>query len=295
MADRFADTLARAAESAARKEQAADAKRGGTAAHEAMHDTSTARATSQTQKPQDAAGGGGNVVPETSLPNESSANNPLAVVQSERAVDEPSQITAEYDGQISNLAPLPPERDRAIQNSLQELIAFLKAGKFSKKCQENVIDKLNNIKGFSLDKFVKFLELGGDFYDGTKSSAPLSVYAPDGGYTITIAQRFKNEGGLAATTAYGSNVSKFTVFFRPKTIETEEKKSRTTGAKISGLTNDNLVFIFHEGLHGFGNFLGQLKGNYDDDTLKSKNIFDLHPTNSNNTKIISDHIKENCF
>jgi hypothetical protein len=188
------------------------------------------------------------------------------------------------------LAPLSKKRNAAIHNARTELTNILKKGDFSEDCQKNVIDKLNKISGFSLEKFIHFLELGGDFYDGTTSTALANDYNPDYKYlpTKTVADTFSDKPQTAARTASGIN-TRFTVFFRPSSIETGEKKSRLTGTKISGITNDNLAFIFHEGLHGFGHY-SKSKVFTDPDLQRA---FDL--TEGVASINISEHIKQNCL
>jgi len=71
------------------------------------------------------------------------------------------------------LVTLSANKDRAFRNALQELAERLKQGKVSEDCKKNVLDKLNTIEGFDLQKFIGFLQQGGDFYDGEKSNAPV--------------------------------------------------------------------------------------------------------------------------
>jgi hypothetical protein len=191
------------------------------------------------------------------------------------------------------LVTLSANKDRAFRNALQELAERLKQGKVSEDCKKNVLDKLNTIEGFDLQKFIGFLQQGGDFYDGEKSNAPVSDYDPDNGWTISIAKRFEINEGLHAFVGRGSKVSRFTVFFDPDEIETKEKTSLISGQKVSGLTTSNLAFAFHEALHGYGQSIGKLQGEtppYGDTNLK-----DVLGLKGEGSKIISDHIEKNCF
>jgi YD repeat-containing protein len=201
--------------------------------------------------------------------------------------------------QAPRLTPLEPNKAAALNNAYQELINRLKQGKVSKDCQQNVIDKLNSLDGFSLDKFIAFLEGGGNFYDGEQSTVPVADYdvlgAPSGGWTITVAQRFALPGrDLHAFTANGPKVTQFTVFFDPDRVETKEKVSQISGQKVSGLTTSNLAFFFHEGLHGYGNAIGKLSGpkGFGDEAIQ--NALDL-PTGGGGSKNISDYVEQNCF
>lgn len=138
--------------------------------------------------------------------------------------------------------------------------------------------------------FISFLEKGGEFYDGTKSRALAKEYNPAFGFgpETTIADTFKSRPEMNARTANGIN-TRLTVFLRPNAVETGSKASRLTGAKISGLTNDNLAFLFHEGLHGFGH------------DKRSVDLFDSDLQKTFGLTVgaasinISSHIKENCF
>jgi hypothetical protein len=108
----------------------------------------------------------------------------------------------------------------------------------------------------------------------------------------TVSQRFDDQGGLSAVVAIGSEFKKLTVFFDPDAIDTNAKVSSVNGQKMVGLTNDNLALAFHEALHGYGNNIGSLKGNYDDDALT---ILFYGESKTGGSGVITDYILRKCF
>ena len=122
MADRFADTMTRAAEGAARKQQAAaDAKHGGTTAHESMHDTTTARATGNTQKPTNTIETG-SLVLESSVPNSDGESKPPTLKHSTKEEQKARKAAAMLnspvgteEGSGNNISK------RAVQNVVENL------------------------------------------------------------------------------------------------------------------------------------------------------------------------------
>jgi len=189
--------------------------------------------------------------------------------------------------------PLDSKKDTAFRNALAELAARLRAGKVNDNCKTEVLDKLATIKGFNLEDFISFLEEGGNFYDGEKTTTLYSDYHPAiSGGTQTVAQFLDRQDGVHAFTAIGKRFTTLTIFFDPAFIETKTKTSLISGDKLSGLTTSNLAFAFHEALHGYGNYIGKgvANGYFDSDLLS---LFGLD--GSGGSIAISDYIEKNCI
>lgn len=197
------------------------------------------------------------------------------------------------------LKALDPTKEKAIRNALKELAAWLKTGKISEDCQKNVIDKLDTLDGFDLDKFIDFLDKGGSFYDGKQSYAPATDYFPDEGYSPkqTVADTWKE--GLSARVSKGSKISTFTVFFDPNAINRGEAKSLISGQKVSGIKSDNLAFILHESLHGYGVSIGTFKAGkenpYSDRGLQTLFFGQKSEKVGAESVNITEYIEKHCF
>jgi len=89
-----------------------------------------------------------------------------------------------------------------------------------------------------------------------------------------------------------AGTDRLTIFFDPGSIKERRGKSILTGEKLGGLTANNLAFLFHEALHGFGVDNGKLSGNYDDEALQKLFYGEIRAGGS---VVISDYIKEHCF
>jgi hypothetical protein len=178
------------------------------------------------------------------------------------------------------LAPLPSDRNRALDNTVRDLFTHLNFGQISDGCWRNVIDRLTmNINGFNIGNLVRFLGGSTDFYDGMRSQAPVAgIVSPPQAANIlygtgaTIAGVFNSRPGLNAMTSVTS--STFMAFFRLETIDRSN----------NGVNGRNLSLLFHEAIHG-------LTGRVDEDIQRALGI----PVDPNNTGNITQHIRDNCF
>jgi hypothetical protein len=188
--------------------------------------------------------------------------------------------------QNPTLAPLEPSKLAAVTNAFAELAKRLRAGNISKACKEKVIDKLNSIPGFSIDKFADFLAQGGEFYDGTRSTAKNGDYNGPHFPDQTIASTFATSQPRYDSITSANPNTGFVVFYRPNAIDRNH----------NGINPGNLSLQFHEGLHGFGNAngllgTGQAPGRLTDPGLQML-FFGKTSTDTTN---ISQYLRENCF
>jgi hypothetical protein len=163
--------------------------------------------------------------------------------------------------------------------------AFLGEGLISEDCQKNVIDRLSNDSTlkFDIEKFKAFISNGAQFYDGTQSNAlyagtiTTASAALSNGIAAgtTVAQRFANAPGINAETSILS--SSLVIFFRPSSI---------SGSSQS----QNMSLLFHEALHGFRGSLGGTSY-FDSELQRALGL----AVDSNNTRNITDHIRNNCY
>jgi hypothetical protein len=180
------------------------------------------------------------------------------------------------------LAALGEDTTRRLNNALAHLTFDLETG-VSESCQRHVIEPLGWI-GFNLNDFVGFLNRGGTFYDGTRSSANYAgtvttqaAANAQGRGSSTIAQVFRNEGGLNAVTSVLAPT--LTVFLRPGRVNSSNR----------GANAENKALLFHEGLHGYGGSLGGTS--FFDDQIQNALGIDVQADSSNITR----HIRRYCF
>jgi len=152
---------------------------------------------------------------------------------------------------------LPGSDFAALANAFFELYARLRNNEISRRCQEEVIDRLTPI-GFSLDGFVSYLERGAAFYNGETSQAPIAgtittQQAANAGFGAgaTVASVFARETVVNGQTRRFEALTSITspsllMFFRPGTIDTSR----------GGNNRSNFGRLFHEGLHGYGGSTG---------------------------------------
>jgi hypothetical protein len=177
-----------------------------------------------------------------------------------------------------DLVSLPTKQDTSMSNAYDALRQKL-AGKISKDCQKNVIDKLAKAFGFNFGNFLSYLGSGADFYNGLTSQAlvagrvsprqPADILYGTG---ATIASVFKSHPGTNALTSITSLT--FLSFFKPDAISTSNR----------GINVANETLLFHEALHGF-------TGKVDEDIQAAFGI----GVNSRDTSNITKHIRDHCF
>ncbi len=182
--------------------------------------------------------------------------------------------------QTQQKQPLSDDQNKKVAKQVDGLKE--KLNKIKKDCQTKVIDKLNTIKGFSLDKFKAYLDKGVSIYDGTAStielnnavdSSQLSNAAPNG---YTVAKLFTDKPGLNALTSGSLSIDALTIFWRPDAVNGFSKAR-----------------IFHEALHGFGASLNSGKlGDFGDTQIQ--NLFGI-TVDTNNTGNITDYIDKYCI
>jgi RHS repeat-associated protein len=178
-------------------------------------------------------------------------------------------------------APLTGAPLGRLNAAFNELVAQLMTGNVSSTCQQNVINKLDTIKGFNLEAFANYLYKGANFYDGTQSNvSPVPAIFPNAQVLRntkykdcpSVAAMFAYEPGLQATASETSSI--LSIYFVP-------------GA-VSNSNAQNRALLFHEALHGFGASVGS--GEFYDQNLQD--LFGLGRGPSSN---ITDYIKKNCF
>ncbi len=186
---------------------------------------------------------------------------------------------------LGDRVPLPTLLNAQMYINFQFMKAFLGEGLISEDCQKNVIDRLSNDSTlkFDIEKFRAFIANGAQFYDGTQSNALYAGTITTASAALangiaagtTVAQRFANTPGVNAETSILS--SSLVIFFRPNSISNSSQ-------------SQNMSLLFHEALHGFGGSLGGTS--YFDSELQRALRLTVDP---NNTRNITDHIRNNCF
>jgi RHS repeat-associated protein len=137
--------------------------------------------------------------------------------------------------------PLPPKVQAAIDKAYEKLKKYQPSG----SCQANVLDKFG--PDFS-PGFQSYLNQGASFYDGTRSSVPMSTGILGGQAGIsysrsnapqTVSGVFRANAGTNAMTSV--TTPNLTVYVRPSTIDQSN----------SGANMRNHSLLFHEALHGY--------------------------------------------
>jgi hypothetical protein len=178
--------------------------------------------------------------------------------------------------------------DTNTNQKLKDAIDYLKTFKPSEECQKEVIDKLKDKLGLTLEDFQKYLEKGFQAFDITQSTASVvgtlftEAQAKGYGYTsaTTISEAYRDVPTGKKTpdgrdivnrtnAATSSTADRFTFYLRPDAL---------------GDGNRNRAFVFHEALHGF-----LTNGRTDPDLQRAFGISETESVN------ISDYIQKYCF